>query len=200
LLQFSSEGAKMTHSPSITRGASALVGLAVLVGVALAADRGLPAQHGIKNFGKVNEHLYRGAQLDTIGVKNLATLGVKTIINLRPLDKEWATEESDARAAGITFTNVPFKGLGRPTDGQVAKVLSLIDNSPGPVFVHCEYGCDRTGTIVACYRIRHDHWSADAAQKEADTYGMSRLERGMRSFVANFAKMEGKKLSEGPDH
>jgi uncharacterized protein (TIGR01244 family) len=165
-----------------------VAGLAILVSVALAADRGLPAQHGIKNFGKVSEHLYRGAQPDTVGVKNLAELGIKTIINLRPFDKEWATEESDARAAGITFTNVPLKGLSRPTEEQVAKVLSLIDNSPGPVFVHCEYGCDRTGTIVACYRMRHDHWGAEAAQKEADIYGMSKLERGMRRFVAGFSK------------
>ena len=72
-------------------------------------------------------------------------------------------------------------------------MLSIIEASPGAVFVHCEHGCDRTGTVVACYRIQHDHWTAAAVQTEADLYGMSKLERGMRSFVAEYAAAAGRK-------
>ena len=84
-------------------------------------------------------------------------------------------EAAEAAAAGILYTNIPLKGLGRPTDAQVAQVLAVIEASSGPVFVHCEYGCDRTGTVIACYRIRHDQLTGATAQAEADRYGMSKL-------------------------
>jgi protein-tyrosine phosphatase len=34
------------------------------------------------------------------------------------------------------------------------------------VFVHCRRGADRTGVMVALYRITFDHWSADQAVEE----------------------------------
>ena len=158
------------------------------LGLAIAGDRGLPPSHGILNFGKVNDHLYRGAEPHTIGVENLKQLGVGTIIDLR-MPREISPEERTAALAnGITYTNVPLQGLGRPADDQIIRALSIIETSSAPVFVHCEHGCDRTGTVIACYRLSHDHWTLDAAMKEADLYGMSRLERGMRSFIADYAR------------
>ena len=160
----------------------------VLLGLAIAGDRGLPAVEGILNFGKVNNHLYRGAEPHASGVKNLKKLGVAIIIDLRMPKEISPEEETEARADGVTYTNIPLAGLGRPTDEQVARVLAVIDTSSSPVFVHCEYGCDRTGTIIACYRIRHDQWTGEAALKEAELYGLSRFERGMRAYIADCAK------------
>ena len=154
----------------------------------LAGERGLPAQQGIANFGMVAENVYRGAQPDKAGVQNLKKLGVKLIINLRMPGESWQQEETAARDCGILFTNVPFKGLGRPTDQQIRTVLGMIQASTAPVFVHCAHGCDRTGTVIACYRIQHDGWSTDAALVEARHYGMSKLERGMRRYVLDFGK------------
>lgn len=162
------------------------LGLLGLVVFSIAGDRGVPAQNGILNFGKVNDHLYRGAEPDTAGVGNLKKLGVATIIDLRTEKEVRAGEAKEAAAAGITYTNVPLKGLGRPGDKEIAQVLAVIEASSGPVYVHCEHGCDRTGTVIACYRMKHDQWTAEKAQKEADVYGMSKLERGMRSFVVEY--------------
>jgi protein tyrosine/serine phosphatase len=172
-----------------------LLTIAVLAAVVLcfAGDRGQPAAHGIENFGKVNDHLYRGAEPDANAIKNLQDLGVKTIIDLRTAHELWKLEPEKAAGAGISYTNVPLNGLGRPTDEQVDHILALIETSPGPVFVHCEYGCDRTGTIIACYRIRHDHWPLSVAVAEAEAYGLSRLERGMRNYIAAFAASDAKK-------
>src|SRR5260221_5684281 len=153
-----------------------------------AAERGVPAQHGILNFGKISDGLFRGAQPDAAAISNLQNLGIKTIIDLRMPKQVSKTEESQARAHGILYTNFPMHGLGRPADEQVRQVLSLIQTLPGPVFVHCQHGCDRTGTIIACYRIERDHWTRDAAFAEARQYGISQLERGMKSFVMDFGK------------
>src|SRR5262245_32264063 len=150
--------------------------------------RGAPASEGIVNFGKVSEVLYRGAQPDEGGIENLSRLGVKTIINLRMADDAWKQEEAKAIAKGILYTNIPFRGMGRPTDDQVKQVLGLIETLPGPVFIHCQHGCDRTGTVVACYRIKQQKWSNEEAFKEAVRYGISRFERGMRKFIMSFGK------------
>jgi protein tyrosine/serine phosphatase len=164
------------------------LGVVLAMTSVLAGERGQPAKDGVGNFGKVNEFLYRGAQPDEAGLKSLKRLGIKSIINLRMPDDVWKPEGPNALANGIVYTNVPLRGVGRPTDEQVKEVLLLLETLPSPVFVHCEHGCDRTGTIIACYRMRHDQWSSESALQEARTYGMSRLERGMKQYVANFGK------------
>ena len=171
------------------RGAIAAVLILLIVAILdLAYGRGLPAQQGIRNFGQVNQSLYRGAQPDEAGMLSLKRLGVKTIVNLRTTKEAWKQEAVLAQANGIVYTNVPLQGSGRPKEDQIATALAIIQNSPAPVFVHCRYGCDRTGTIIACYRIQHDAWSSVAALAEARRYGMSWFERGMRSYVLDFGK------------
>jgi len=173
--------------------ARSFVLLAVLASaLCQAADRGVPAAHGITNFGQVSDRLFRGAQPDAAGMANLKQLGIKTVICLRMTNDLWGPEPVEAANNGIAFINIPFPGVGQPKRADVARALSIIENSPGPVFVHCCFGCDRTGTIIACYRIEHDQWTAAEAQKEADRYGMSSLEFGMRKFIAGFASQPAK--------
>jgi len=143
---------------------------------------------GITNFARVNNRLYRGAQPDIDGINSLARLGVRTIINLRMTNDVWSAEEAEARALGITYTNVPMSGIGRPTNEQVARVLRIIETGTKPVFVHCQHGADRTGTIIASYRIRHDKWPSKQALQEAKEYGMSPLEIGMKRYVVDLGK------------
>ena len=165
--------------------------------VCQAGARGLPPHDGIGNFGRVNETLYRGAQPDAVALGALQKLGVKMIIDLRMPGKLCAQEAAAARALGLVWTNIAMRGTGRPTDEQVERALSLIESAPGPVFIHCQHGCDRTGMVVACYRIEHDKWTSLAALREARQYGMSRLERGMRRYVAAFENGRGdRKLAE----
>src|SRR6266446_8088813 len=122
----------------------------------------------LPNFHQVNAQLYRGAQPKAGGVKRLAQLGVKTIINLREEKGLAQAEEKEARAAGLRFFNIPFKRTGRPTDEQIERVMALLnDSSNQPVFVHCQLGSDRTGLVIAIYRITHDSWTSERAKAEA---------------------------------
>jgi tyrosine-protein phosphatase SIW14 len=151
----------------------------------------------VPNFARVNDRLYRGGQPRKEGIQKLATLGVTTIINLRDDDDRALTEESEAKAAGIRYFNVPFKELGRPKDSDVDKVLSLIDaKENGVVFVHCHRGEDRTGTVIALYRISHDHWTDEQAIHEAKQFGMKFWQVSMRHYISDYYDKKSGHLSK----
>jgi protein tyrosine/serine phosphatase len=185
----------MTLRRAHIRQSAIFLGVALGLVLCAAGQRGVPAKDGIGNFGQVNERLYRGAQPDTAALKKLKQLGIRTIIDLRKT-AEVKTEAAEARLNGLVYTNLPMRGLGRPADDQVTTVLALIETLPAPVFVHCQHGCDRTGTIIACYRVQHDGWSNKLALREAQTYGISKFERKMKNYILKFQKKP--KASPGP--
>jgi tyrosine-protein phosphatase SIW14 len=152
---------------------------------AMGAD---PTPTGIPNFHHVNEHIYRGGQPSSEGWDSLTKLGVKTVIDLRPANEHSTKEEErEVRAAGMRYINVPLSGLGAPPDQKISEVLTLLDpDSAETIFVHCRRGADRTGTVIACYRIAHDHWKNQKALQEAKSYGMSWLEFAMQRYVLYF--------------
>ena len=140
----------------------------------------------IPNFHQVNEHVYRGGQPATATWQSLAKLGIKTVIDLRRADEHSTTTEArEVAAAGMNYVNVPMKGVVAPTNEQIAKVLALL-NSPEPIFVQCKRGADRTGAVIACYRIAHDHWQSRQALKEAKSLGMGSFQMGLKHYVAAF--------------
>ena len=157
----------------------------LLVPVLLAGTPGAPS--GVPNFHPVNDHVYRGAQPTRDGIQSLARLGVRTIVDLREGREHSGLEEQLVKAAGMHYVHVPLKGMEAPSDQQVATVLALLnDSSAWPVFVHCRRGADRTGTVIACYRIAHDHWANPKALQEAKLDGMSWLERAMQHYILSF--------------
>jgi tyrosine-protein phosphatase SIW14 len=160
------------------------ISLALVFTAVSGAAKDLPQYKELPNFHQVSEHLYRGAQPKPGGVGRLASLGIKTIIDLRAADENSRAEEAEAKAAGLRFFSVPMAGVGRPAEAQVERILAII-NAPEnqPVFVHCRRGADRTGTIIACYRISHDGWTPEQAQQEASKYGMGWWEFGMKDYL-----------------
>jgi tyrosine-protein phosphatase SIW14 len=142
---------------------------------------------GIHRFLQVNDHIYRGAQPSSQGIHTLARRGVRAIVDLRGYGDGADREKKEAESLGIKFYSVPMPPLNAPSEAAISKVLGLLDDSQNwPVFIHCEHGKDRTGTVVACYRMRHDHWPNRRAFMEAEDHGLSRFERGMRSFILRY--------------
>lgn len=139
---------------------------------------------GIGRFQKVDNHVYRGAQPTPEGFQDLAKLGVKTVVDLRESGDRSLAEKKAVEAAGMHYVNVPMKGMHRPADTDMRKVLDLLeDTSTGPVFVHCRQGKDRTGDVIACYRIEHDHWQNKKALDEARSIGLSWFQKAIQGYV-----------------
>jgi len=143
---------------------------------------------GIKNFYQVDEHVYRGAQPTDEGLKYLAKTGIETVIDLREADERSRAEERVVRAMGMKYINVPMTGLTPPTEAEITRILGILeDKTTGAVFVHCRRGADRTGAVIASYRIDHDHWANARALSEAKACGMSFFEFPRQNYIRAFA-------------
>jgi protein tyrosine phosphatase (PTP) superfamily phosphohydrolase (DUF442 family) len=141
----------------------------------------------LPRFHEVSERLYRGAQPLDHGISKLHEIGVNTVINLRGPNDLTRAEETEARALGLNYFNIALPGWGRPQDDRIARIMELI-NAPesGRVFIHCRAGVDRTGLIVAIYRMTHDGWSSDRALAEAERLGMRRTQLWMRDYAKDY--------------
>lgn len=141
---------------------SSLAVLSQLPGTAQSVDT---ARISIENFGKVNDHYYRGSQPKPIQFNELKRLGIKTIIDLR---KDRLDEASEwARSAGLEYVNIPLTTKRPVTDEQTVQFFSLVnDPANWPVYVHCKGGRHRTGEMTALFRITNDGWTAERAYEE----------------------------------
>jgi protein tyrosine/serine phosphatase len=175
----------MKITPGFARSSRRSAMLAPVLLFAAAAFAQQPA--GLSNFHMVNDHVYRGAQPTDEGFRSLSKMGIKTVVDLRQTDGRSAAEKHTVEANGMRYVNIPMLGMHTPNPGDVARVLALFeDKNAGPVFVHCRRGADRTGTVVACYRIAHDRWENHKALGEAKSFGMAWMQKAMQHFVLNY--------------
>lgn len=172
------------------------VALVLLSATAFAQDA--TAYTELPRFKQVSERLYRSGQPRENGLKRARELGINTVINLRGASKQTRAEEAEARALGLNYFNVALPNWGRPQDARVDLILEIIDApESGKVLIHCKEGVDRTGMIVALYRMRHEGWSADKALAEADQSGMRRIQVWMRDYAEDYGD-QMQKLGPAP--
>jgi protein tyrosine phosphatase (PTP) superfamily phosphohydrolase (DUF442 family) len=117
---------------------------------------------GLPNLHKVSDNLYRCAQPTAEGVKNLKSLGVKTVVNLR----SFHSDEDLLKGVGLNYEHIAMKAW-HPEEEDVVRFLRIVaDPKRGPVLVHCQQGADRTGTMCAIYRIAVQGWTKQEALRE----------------------------------
>jgi protein tyrosine/serine phosphatase len=117
---------------------------------------------GLTNSFRVSPNLYRGSQPTAEGMRQLQQLGVKSVVNLRSFhsDKDELT--------GTTLKSFRFET--KPWHAEADDVISFLrivsDTNNLPVYVHCQRGADRTGTMCALYRLVICGWTKDEAIAE----------------------------------
>jgi protein tyrosine/serine phosphatase len=141
---------------------------------------GLPE---LPNLGRVSPTFYRGAQPGEGGFALLKRMGIRTVINLRYTH----SEKEEVEAAGLRSVEVPMNTFGRVDEDAVQKVLSVLAAGEShPVFLHCRHGKDRTGMIVALYRMAHQGWSKEAAVAEMKDYGFNSTLFRLKNYVRDY--------------
>lgn len=168
--------------------AEVLVALLVAAPVAAQNRAANLSQIRIDNFGRVSDTYYRGAQPMGRDYADLASLGVKTLINLTSDDAE-ADEQLMAEQAGMKYFQIPMTTHTAPTSEQLAKFLAIVnDPANQPVYVHCVGGRHRTGVMTAAYRMTQDGWTSDQAFAEMKKYkfGADFLHPEFKTFVYDY--------------
>ena len=153
--------------------------------VAVAADA--LAAIRIDNFGQVNDHYFRGARPEGADFRALATLGVKTLIDLA--EEGDRSEEANAKAAGMHFARIPMSTRKAPSADTIAQFLALVnDPANQPVYVHCIGGRHRTGVMTAIYRMNVDGWNSARAWSEVKQYkyGAEFLHPEFKEFISGY--------------
>jgi protein tyrosine phosphatase (PTP) superfamily phosphohydrolase (DUF442 family) len=128
----------------------------------------------IVRFRQVERALYRGGQPDAGAFEQLKRLGIRTVVNLRRSDAQRRTVEAlGLRYVDLSTGVTPFGLSGGIKDEVVRRFFEVVDDpGSGPLFLHCRRGADRTGAVIAMYRIARQGWTAEAAFEEARTVGM----------------------------
>jgi protein tyrosine/serine phosphatase len=123
----------------------------------------------IKNFGQMDERFYRGARPKQADFKDLAALGIKTVIDLTENPRE--DERSTIEALGMKYVHIPMVEKKYPTV-ETTKTFLKVTNDPatGKFFVHCAGGRHRTGAMGAVYRYQHYNWNFDQVYAEMKQY------------------------------
>ena len=123
----------------------------------------------IGNFGRINDNYFRGAQPRGTDYRDLAAIGVKTVIDLQADGP--SNEAGAVKAAGMNFIRIGLTTTKAPTEAQVARFLDIVnDPANQPVFVHCAGGRHRTGTMTALYRMTNEGWTPAQAYNEMKQY------------------------------
>lgn len=121
---------------------------------------------GVPNFFQVTPRIYRSAQPTAAGFQGLAKMGIETVINLR------RRVDDAPLAKGTDLTTLHIKITTRHiTDDDGAAIVTALRNlrqaqRQGAVLVHCTHGADRTGLIIALWRMLYQQWPRAAAIAE----------------------------------
>jgi len=151
----------------------------------------------ISNFGKMDDHFYRGAQPKKGQYASLKELGINTVIDLQAETEDYARTE--AEAAGLRYVNVPIVDKSYPTAENIEMFLKTVDDpATGVFYVHCADGRHRTGDMGALYLFTKYGWGYDQAYKEMKNYDFytSWGHGKQKDFVIDYAaKMETAKAA-----
>ena len=154
----------------------ALVACLALVGIGLTCHsmRTAPADNprlaawaepvdsaNLSNLHRVSPTLLRGAQPTAAGFAELEQMGVHTVLSLRGFHSDDIPKDVALQSEHISFK------AWHPEDEDVVRFLRIVnDPAQQPVFVHCQWGADRTGMMCAIYRIACNGWTKDEALAE----------------------------------
>lgn len=138
----------------------------------------------------VADGVYRSGQPLPPDLSSFRGMGGATVLRVSSDgDIPPIVEGMAAQDYGLVYIYIPLPSFFGPGDSDIDRILSIIaDPQTRPILIHCLHGEDRTGMIVACYRIKFDGWTADRALAEAKAHHMSWASFFLRAYIRRFAR------------
>lgn len=130
----------------------------------------------IDNFRQIDAQVFRGAAPGAQGLRELAELGVVTVVDLRA-EADLEVDDALLEDLGITRHHLPTRDGQLPTEAQAAAFLEIVEEAQGPVFVHCGAGVGRTGAMTAFYLNATGQTAGTGAMRRILAVGPPSLEQ-----------------------
>ena len=145
------------------------------------------------NFRQVETDIYRSGKISKEAVPALKGLGIKTVISFDDWPSRIEKEKGFLKDSGIEFISIPWSGFDYPEDGVIEKIHAVMKNpAKRPILVHCKHGQERTGVVIATWRIAEEGWDVHRAYQEMRSCGFRPFQYGhLKNYVYDFAKRRG---------
>lgn len=136
----------------------------------------------LNNFWKINDTIYRSEQPHKKDFVYLNNLGFRAVLNLRTCH----TDKKLINNFNIVEYNVKMKA-GHFGDKEIIESIKVIRDSPKPLIVHCWHGSDRTGVVIAMFRIIYQNWTKEQALLELQNggYGFHTVFSNIQEYIKN---------------
>lgn len=137
---------------------------------------------GLSNMYRVDNGIYRSEQPKTAQFKAVEKYGIAEILNLR----QWHSDKKFTKNTNLVLHRVRMNAHDI-NDYDVVMALKTIKNRKGAILIHCRHGSDRTGTIVAMYRIIFQNWSKEQAIEELknECFGFHEVYINIPKYITN---------------
>lgn len=145
----------------------------------------------LHNFYKVDADVYRSEQPGKKGMHQLDSMGIKTVINL----KQHKADDDKAEKTNLVLVQIPMKA-GTISYTDVVAGVKTIMKAKKPVLVHCKHGSDRTGCMIAAYRIVKCGWTKEEAIKELREGGFGYHEKAYPNIINLINTLDIEKLKK----
>jgi protein tyrosine/serine phosphatase len=140
----------------------------------------------LHNFYKVDADVYRSEQPDKKGMHQLDSMGIKTVINLKQ-------HKADNDGTKMVLIQIPMNA-GTISYADIVTGIKAIMQAKKPILVHCKHGADRTGCIIAAYRIIKCGWTKEEAIKELREGGFGYHEKAYPNIIRLLNSLDIEKL------
>ena len=109
--------------------------------------------------------------------------GVKSIVTMteNALPESWVKD--------VNYLHVPTTDLTSPDMDKIDTAVDFIHsriNNKEPVMVHCAAGMGRTGTVLACYLVKYQKYSAKDAIEKVRTERPGSIQSEVQELAIQF--------------
>ena len=146
---------------------------------------------GLHNLYQVDKDVYRCEQPSKNAMYLLDSLGIKTCINLR----QTKTDTKEAKNTHLTLVHIPINAW-TISYNDIVLIMNAINMAKKPALIHCKHGADRTGCVIAIYRIINCNWTREEAIKEFREGGFGYHEKSFQNILRLLQKIDIEKLKQ----